>query len=277
MVQCMEVLCIGNELLIGKTLNTNAQWLSKRATAVGITVKRVTVVADEVEEIAAAVREALLRKPKFLIVTGGLGPTFDDKTLEGIAKALNRKVEINAKALQMIKERYEAYAREKGVEKVELTQPRIKMATIPEETEPVPNPVGTAPGVRADLEETVLIALPGVPSEMEAIFEETVVPLLKQASAGIAFYEKSMYADKIMESTLAPLISKVMKANPGIYVKSHPRGEEDKPHIKIHFSIKAKDQKKSAKKLEKAIAQLSCLVEKSGGKAFSGAQDRDQV
>jgi nicotinamide-nucleotide amidase len=266
----MEIICVGNELLIGKTLNTNAQWLSKRATAIGIAVKRITVVADDVDEIASAVREALQRKPQLIITTGGLGPTFDDKTLEGIAKALNRKLEVNSKALRMVKEKYEAYAREKRIEKVELTQSRIKMATIPEKTEPVPNPVGTAPGIRADLDGTILIALPGVPSEMEAIFEETIAPLLKQASGGNIFHEKSIYADNIMESTLAPLIDKVMHDNPGVYVKSHPRGKENKPHIEIHFSIKAKDTEKPEEKLQKAIIQLSSLIKKSNGKVFSG-------
>jgi molybdenum cofactor synthesis domain-containing protein len=266
----MELICVGNELLIGKTLNTNAQWLSKRATAIGIAVKRVTVVADEVEEIACAVREALQRKPQFVITTGGLGPTFDDKTLEGIAKALNCKLEVNAKALQMVKEKYEAYARKRRTEKVELTQSRIKMATIPEKTEPVSNPVGTAPGVRADLNGTILMALPGVPSEMEAIFEETIAPLLKQASGGNIFHEKSIYADNIMESTLAPLIDKVMHDNPGVYIKSHPRGEENKPHMEIHFSSTTKDAEKPEEKLQKAIGQLSSLIEKSSGKVVSG-------
>ena len=261
---------MGNELLIGKTLNTNAQWLSKRATAIGIAVKRVIVVADEVEEIACAVREALQRKPQFVITTGGLGPTFDDKTLEGIAKALNCKLEVNAKALRMVKEKYEAYARERRTEKVELTQPRIKMATIPEKTEPVSNPVGTAPAVRADLNWTILIALPGVPSEMEAIFEETIAPLLKQASGDSAFHEKSIYANNIMESTLAPLIDKVMHDNLGVYIKSHPRGEENEPHMEIHFSSTTKDAETAEEKLQKAIVQLSSLIEKSSGKVVSG-------
>jgi nicotinamide-nucleotide amidase len=268
----MEIVCVGNELLIGKTLNTNAQWLSKRATAMGIAVGRITVVADDVDEIASAVREARQRKPQFIITTGGLGPTFDDKTLEGVAKALSRKLKVNAKALQMIKEKYEAYARERRAEKVELTQSRIKMATIPEKTEPVPNPVGTAPAVRADMDGTILFALPGVPSEMEAIFEETIAPLLKKASGDSGFYEKSIYANNIMESTLAPLIDKVMQDNPGVYVKSHPKREEKRPHIEIHFSIKAKSTEKPEEKLQKATAHLSSLIGKSGGKVFTDNQ-----
>jgi nicotinamide-nucleotide amidase len=266
MTRDMEIICVGNELLIGKTLNTNAQWLSKQATALGITVKRVTVVADDVNEITNAIRETLRRKPHFAITTGGLGPTFDDKTLEGIAKALNRKLEINTKALKMVKEKYEKYAREKGTETVELTPPRIKMATLPEKAEPMPNPVGTAPGVRVDLEETMLIVLPGVPSEMEAIFHETVASLLKQASGDSVFYEKSIYADDIMESSLAPLIDKVMRDNPGVYVKSHPKGRENRPHMEIHVSITAREAEKSEEKLQKAITQLSSEIGKIGGR-----------
>ena len=70
----MELIGIGNEMLIGKTLNTNAHWLAKRATTFGIMVKRITVVGDDIDEIASIVDEALERKPKFIITTGGLGP-----------------------------------------------------------------------------------------------------------------------------------------------------------------------------------------------------------
>src|SRR5512136_1705972 len=112
----MEIVCIGNELLIGKISNTNAQWMSKRATCLGITVRRITVVADEVEEISAVIREALQRKPQFIATTGGLGPTFDDKTLQGLSRALNRRLEINQEALRMVKEKYDLYAMKNRIE-----------------------------------------------------------------------------------------------------------------------------------------------------------------
>jgi len=266
MNQHMEIICIGNELLIGKTLNTNATWLAKRATSLGITVKRITIVRDEIEEIADVIREVLQRKPRFIITTGGLGPTFDDKTLEGIAKALNRKLEVNEKALQMVKEKYEEYAKAGKLDKIELTPPRIKMATLPQNAEPLPNSVGTAPGVMLAIEKSLLIALPGVPSEMEAIFDEHVEPLLKKEIGDVFFFEVSIYADNIMESTLAPLIDKTMHDNPYIYIKSHPRSEEKKPHIEVHFSTTAKDSKTARDSIGKAMIQLSELIEKSGGK-----------
>jgi molybdenum cofactor synthesis domain-containing protein len=262
----IEIICVGNELLIGKTLNTNAQWLARRATSLGTAVNRITVVGDDVDEIAKAIREALGRKPRFIITTGGLGPTFDDKTLEGIAKALSRQLELNSKALQMVKEKYEAYAKAGRLDSAELTPPRIKMAKLPEGAEPLPNPVGTAPGVQIKIGNTDIIALPGVPSEMEAIFDGSVAALLKKEAGDAVFFETSIYADNIMESTLAPLIDVVMHDNPYVYIKSHPRGEERKPHIEIHLSTTAKDSKTAKDRIGKAIIQLSELIKGKGGK-----------
>jgi len=262
----MEIICIGNELLIGKTLNTNAHWLAKRATSLGMIVKRITIVSDDVDEIANVLKEALQRNPHFIITTGGLGPTFDDKTLAGIAKALNCKLEVNDAALAMVKEKYEAYFKAGKLEKVELTPYRVKMATLPEGAEPLPNPVGTAPAVKVIVDGIILLALPGVPSEMEAIFESSVVNLLKKETGNVVFFETSIYADNIMESVLAPLIDKVMHDNPHVYIKSHPRGEEKKPHIELHFSTTAKNSVSAKKTIGKVIVELSELIEKTGGK-----------
>jgi molybdenum cofactor synthesis domain-containing protein len=263
----MEIICVGNELLIGKTLNTNAHWLSKQAASLGVTVKRITVVPDVVVEISNVIREALIRKPLFIITTGGLGPTFDDKTLEGIAKALDRKLEINRKALELVKEKYVEYARKEQLSTIiELTPPRVKMATLPEKAEPISNPIGTAPGVRVDLQGTLLFALPGVPAEMESIFTETIAPMLKQVVGNIVFCERSIFVDNMMESRLAPIIDRVMSENEGVYIKSHPLGVENKPHIELHLTTTAKREEKPTKKLQKAIRRLSNLIKEKGGK-----------
>lgn len=263
----VEILSIGNELLIGKILNTNAQWLAKEATSLGSTVKRITVLPDNIDETAQAINETLRRKPQFVLTTGGLGPTFDDKTLETIAKALKCKLKVSKEALQMVKEKYQSYAAKKG-NNVELTSPRIKMATFPENSTPLYNPVGTAPAMRIDIEGTVLVALPGVPREMEAIFQDTIKPLLKQCAHGNVFFEQSIYINGIMESVLAPLIDETMREYPEIYIKSHPKGEEKMPHIEIHFSTMATDTQQKEKKLLEAVAYLSRLIEKNNGQIF---------
>lgn len=269
----LEIICVGNELLIGKTLNTNAQWLARRATSSGIKVKRITVIGDDVDEIASALMEALARKPRFIITTGGLGPTFDDKTLEGIAKALNKELRLNEKALQIVKAKYEACAKG-GEEIVEMTPHRIKMAMLPEGAEPLPNPVGTAPGVMIEAGSTILFALPGVPAEMEAIFEKSISAVLRKESRGMSFYETSIYVEGIMESTLAPLIDITMGDNPHVYIKSHPSGSEDNPRIEIHFSTVAEDSSVAKGRIGKAMIQLSELINNKGGRIKVHAPSR---
>jgi nicotinamide-nucleotide amidase len=266
MNQSVEIICVGNELLIGKTLNTNAQWLAKRITTLGLNTRRVTVVADDINEISNAIKEAIQRNPNFLITTGGLGPTFDDKTLEGIAEALKRRIEINEEAFTMVKKKYLNYAQEGRIEVAELTPPRIKMAKFPEEATPISNPVGTAPAVVMKHENVTILALPGVPSEMKSIFDESIAPVLKQAAHNVTFFETSIEATKVIESEMAPLIDKVMHNNPYVYIKSHPKGAERVPRIEFHLSTTAKDSTTARKHVTNALLQLSELIQEKGGK-----------
>ncbi|MEM2513626.1 MAG: nicotinamide mononucleotide deamidase-related protein [Candidatus Bathyarchaeia archaeon] len=262
----VELICIGNELLIGKILNTNAQWLAKRITSLGLSVRRITVVGDDLDEIASVIRESIERKPAFIITTGGLGPTFDDKTLEGVAKAISRELEENEEALEMLRRKYEQYVAEGRMEKVELTHYRIKMARLPRGAKPLPNPVGTAPGVLIEYEGINLVMLPGVPQEMMAIFDESLVPLLRLASGDLVFYEASLDVRGVPESDLAPMIDQVMRENPYVYIKSHPKVSEKTHRIELHFSTTSGDSKVAKQRIEKAIMQISELILERGGR-----------
>lgn len=266
MTRFVEIICVGNELLIGKTLNTNAHWLAKRITSLGLEVRRVTEVRDEVEEVSHVLRETMERKPRFVVITGGLGPTFDDKTLEGVARAFNCKLKVSDEALEMVKKRYRSYVEEGRIEKFELTPPRRKMAKLPENATPLFNPVGTAPGVIIEQKETTLIALPGVPSEMKGIFEMSVAPVLKRAAEGMMFFEAGIYTKGVGESEMAPLIEQVMHDNPYVYVKSHPEGGKKIPQIEFHLSTTAKDSEVARKRMDQALVQLSELIREKGGK-----------
>ena len=262
----VEILCIGTELLIGKTLNTNAHWLAKRITSLGLNVRRITNVPDEIDEMSQVIRETLQRKPLFVITSGGLGPTFDDKTLEGVAKALGCETEVNNDALRMIEEKYKRYVEEGRIEKFELTPPRVKMARLPKGAKPLFNPVGTAPGVIMKHWNTTVIALPGVPSEMMAIFEDSVVPLLKAAAGDKMFFETSLDVRGVMESDVAPLIDQVMHDNPYVYVKSHPTPGEKVPHLELHLSTTAENSDTARTRVSRALIQLSELIKQKGGK-----------
>jgi nicotinamide-nucleotide amidase len=262
----VEIVCVGNELLIGKTLNTNAHWLAKRITTLGLNIKRITVVGDNLEDISAAIKEAIQRKPCFIITTGGLGPTFDDMTLEGVAKGLGRGLEENREALDMVKKKYQQYVAEGRVEKYEMTPHRTKMARLPKDATPLLNPVGTAPGVLVEEGDVKLVMLPGVPSEMIAIFDGSVEPMLKQVSRGMMFFEASLDVREMPESQLAPLIDEVMHDNPYVYLKSHPQASEKVPHLELHVSTTSNNPKTARQRIGRVIIQITDMIQEKGGK-----------
>ena len=251
-----EIISVGNELLIGHTLDTNSHWIAKRFTKYGWTLQRITVLRDSLAAIKDGVNGALRRKPDLLITLGGLGPTHDDMTLKGVALALNKRLVLNPEALAMVKARYNAIEASRG-----LTRFRRKMATLPEGAEPLPNPVGTAPGVTIKVGVTRLVSLPGVPSEMKAIFTGSVIPMLKDSN-GEPPRELSIGLVGIIESALAPALDRTRKAFPGLYFKSHPRGREGgiRSLIELHvYSLVPA----SRAKLDNAIAYLLRELSKS--------------
>ena len=249
-----EIISVGNELLIGHTLDTNSHWIAKRFTRFGWTLQRITVLRDSLAAIKDGVTGALRRKPDLLITLGGLGPTHDDMTLKGIAVALNKRLALNAEAFAMVKARYGKLEASTG-----LTWFRRKMAILPEGAEPFPNPVGTAPGVTIKVGPTRLVSLPGVPSEMKAIFNGSVLPMLR-ASKGEAPKEVSIGLVGIIESALAPALDRTRKAFPGLYFKSHPRGREGgiRTLIQLHvYSVSPDSRAKLNNALDYLLRELS--------------------
>ena len=261
----IEIICVGNELLIGKTLNTNAHWLAKRITSLGLKVRRIIVVGDDLEEISSAIKESINRKPCFIIITGGLGPTFDDKTLEGVALGLGLKLQENKEALEMIKAKYERYVAEGRIRGYEMTPHRVKMARLPEGAKPLPNPVGTAPGVFLEYDGVKMVMLPGVPEEMKSIFDESVVPMMRKIAGNLTFYEVSLDVKNLPESELAPILDIVMHDNPYVYIKSHPKTSEKTSQLELHFSTTCEDSNIARQRIGRAVVQISEMIKKKGG------------
>jgi len=161
----VAVVTVGDELLSGDTTNTNATWLCEQLTDRGVEVRRVTVLPDEVDEIARVVNEHRAEYDA-VIVTGGLGPTHDDVTMEAVAAACGRELAENAEAVEWL-------AEEGGYSRDDLTE---GTALLPEEARVLHNEVGVAPGCVVDS----IYVLPGVPAEMKHMFgtvaEEFVGP-----------------------------------------------------------------------------------------------------
>ena len=148
-----EILTIGTELLLGEIVDTNTQTLALAFRGIGLDLFRTTTVGDNVERIAAAVGEALERS-EVLVTSGGLGPTVDDATREGIASALGLDLEFRDELWEEILARYQAFGSEPS------DNNRVQ-ATIPQGAIAISNPVGTAPGFIVEHEGKSVIALPG--------------------------------------------------------------------------------------------------------------------
>lgn len=221
------ILTIGNEILKGKTVNTNMAHIGQVLTYAGHEVFRALIVSDEPNEIAWGINTAL-ESGEIIVTTGGLGPTFDDMTVESIATALDTGLEVNQEELKFLQERYEGRG-------IELTEERLKMVRLPVGSKALHNPVGAAPGVYMKHEGKSIVILPGVPAEMKAILD-LVLPDLKTGNR--VYYEETFPLDGIMESSLAPLTEKIMKKwNGRVYIKSHPkRSEVDNPSLDVEVS-----------------------------------------
>ncbi len=167
-----ELLAIGSELLSGHTVNTNVAYLARRLQDVGITCARQTAVPDEPREIVESLKEALVRSP-VVITTGGLGPTEDDLTMEAISRATGRPLIYQPSVARRIRTFYRQHHRQ-------LNPLALRQASLPRGASAFPNPAGTAPGMWLALKGRLLIALPGVPQEMRAIMERSVIPRLRK-------------------------------------------------------------------------------------------------
>ncbi|MFB6110423.1 MAG: competence/damage-inducible protein A [Halodesulfurarchaeum sp.] len=152
----VALLTVGDELLAGQTENTNATWLASRLRERGATVRRIVVVPDELDEIAATLRE-LARDHDAVIVTGGLGPTHDDVTMEAVARAFERELVEHPDALEWVE-------RESEYTTADLVDGTTR---LPAGADFLPNPAGVAPGAHLE----GVYVLPGVPVEMQAMFE----------------------------------------------------------------------------------------------------------
>jgi molybdenum cofactor synthesis domain-containing protein len=257
----VEILTIGNEILIGKTQDSNSNWMAKRIAKYGHHLKRITTIGDDLNEISSTLKDILARNPDVIITTGGLGPTFDDMTLEGIAKGLKRDIELNQHAFNSIKKAYESATR-RGILKLEgMTKERKKMAYLPKGSTPLPNTVGTAPGVKLMERNITIFILPGVPAEMKSMFRNVITPLLKERKG--KFIEKGFIFTGIGESQIAPYITKLEHEYPKLWIKTHPRIGLS---VEVELSITCFNVDDGEKLVDDALKKAKDIVHNLNGK-----------
>ena len=165
-----HIITIGDEILIGSTLNTNAAFIGEKLTEKDFNVFKTSVVGDDEEAILNEFKE-VYNDNDIILVTGGLGPTHDDITRECVTKFFNTQLKLNEEILNDVKER----VKKRGLELTTLVEGQ---ALVPEIATPIRNRRGTAPGIWIEKDNKVFIAMPGVPHEMSAMIEDFVIPKL---------------------------------------------------------------------------------------------------
>ena len=176
-IKSAEIICVGTELLLGQIVNTNAAFLARELSLMGIYSYYQTVVGDNPERLLAALKMAGSRSD-LIVLTGGLGPTQDDLTMAVAAEFAGRKLVLHEPSLVSIKEYFQRLHR------FEVTENNWKQAMMPVNSLVLPNNNGTAPGAIIEMDYAgqplKIILLPGPPSEMQLMFQESVTPYLQQ-------------------------------------------------------------------------------------------------
>ena len=167
-----NIITIGDEILIGQTLNSNAAYIGSKLTEIQIDINKSSVVGDEEEAILQEFNNAL-KTADLVIVTGGLGPTHDDVTKKCIADHFKSELVFNEEVLENVEELFKQRGRE-------VTEVNRNQAFVPGIAEVIKNKKGTAPGMWIEVQNKIFIALPGVPFEMQEMVSESVIPKLKE-------------------------------------------------------------------------------------------------
>lgn len=228
-INSAEILCVGTEILIGDIVNTNAAYISKKLSELGINQYYQAVVGDNPSRLENKIKEALTRCD-LLIMTGGLGPTYDDLTKETAAKCLNRTLKLDIESLERMQRMFISMNKE-------MTENNKKQAYMPENSVIFQNDHGTAPGCAIEDSENgkIIIMLPGPPSEMKPMFDNYVIPYLKNFSDHI-FYSKNINIAGMGESSVEAVLSELMRASENPTVA--PYCNEGEVRLRITASVK---------------------------------------
>lgn len=232
------ILVIGDEILSGRTKDANVGAIADRCTELGIDLREVRIVADDRDDIVAAL-DALRHRYTYVFTTGGIGPTHDDITADSVAAAFGVGISEDPRAIALLLER---------IKPEDLNEARRRMARIPHGAELVENPVSKAPGFWIGN----VIVMAGVPAIMRAMLD-AVTPKLAGGSRTIS---RSISLDDMPEGTYAAALAALAVQLPGISIGSYPSFREGRFHNEI--IVRGKDE--SA--VEAAIARVAAMLER---------------
>src|ERR687896_13296 len=230
-----EIVTIGTEILLGDLVDTNTAWLSARLAALGVGVYRHTTIGDNRVRIVGALGEAASRAD-LVITTGGLGPTSDDLTNECLAAVADREMVEYPEAREHVDEMFRKFGRKP-------TANNYKQALFPEGTQLIPNPLGTAMGALLEADGTLFASLPGVPSEMKRMFEETLESLIRAHSEG-SIVSRTLWFAGIGESALAEQVQDFLAATDPTVAPLAGQGK-----VRLRITTRAATQEEAEEKI----------------------------
>lgn len=239
-----EIIAIGTELLLGESHDTNTAFIARTLRDFGVDIYRTMIVGDNAGRIAEAIRESLSRA-QIVITTGGLGPTVDDPTREAVALATQSGLVFHPELWEQIQERFRRYNRLP-------TENNRRQAYLPAGAVAIPNPVGTAPAFYYSWLDKIIICLPGVPSEMETILNQSVIPLLRSRyDLREVIRATVLHAAGVGESQVDEWLADLEKQfNPTVGLLAHP-GQVD-----IRITAKAASIEEADQMIQETIRQV---------------------
>lgn len=244
-----EIIAIGSELLTPHRTDTNSLWLTDRLNTVGIEVQLKTVVGDHESILEESLRDALGRSD-VIISTGGLGPTEDDVTRKVFARVTGRQLKLDYDVLAHIRERFASRG-------YQMTPNNERQALILQGGQVLPNPNGTAPGIKLEHEGKLVVLLPGPPRENQPMFNDYVMPDLERLSRGLRIARRVLKVTGLGESALDDMIAPIYKeyTNPSTTILFTDS------EIEIHLSATAE----TAAQAEEIVDELTDKLEEKLG------------
>lgn len=227
-------------------------------------VRHIAVVRDDAEAIAGDIKASIERGTDLIFTCGGLGPTDDDLTLAGIAKAIGRELELNAAAREMVERRYLDLASQGFVSSAEMSEARLKMARLPEGARPIENPAGAAPPVVIEVNASRIVSLPGVPAELKSIVEGPLQVMLAGIFGRGSYREQEITVECGDESQLAPALSQVAAAHPDVYTKSRASHFGRDVRFRIRLSASASRPEEADRMIKSAALDLARALANQG-------------
>jgi nicotinamide-nucleotide amidase len=249
-----EIVAIGSELLTPYRVDTNSLWLAERLTSVGITLHLKTVVGDDESRLEETIRSAL-RRSDVIILTGGLGPTEDDVTRKVFARVTGRQLVLDYDVLAQIRERLTSRG-------YRMTPNNERQALIPTGAAVLPNPNGTAPGIRVDQDGKLVVLLPGPPRENQPMFNDYVMPHLQRISRGARTARRTLKVTGLGESQLDDMIAPIY----GQYTNPTTTILFTESDIEVHLTATASSQEQAEEMVEELADKLE---ERLGNNLYS--------